>query len=190
MDTKVVAAAEQLLNSLFGERVVTDENFHGTALRIAKAYAEILDGEKDTEKQIETALSKNFPSSYDESISCTGHIAYSMCPHHLLPVKYKVSIVYMPAKNGYVVGASKLARLVDILSHRAVLQETLADDIIHALESYLCPRGIGLLLKGNHSCMQMRGVKTQGDFRVLKFTGCYKDIDRCRNEALFLFNNH
>ncbi len=186
---RVVLAANHLITSLFGNNIYKDDpNFEGTPLRMAKAFAELLSGVDQTKDQVEVLFKKTFPSTYNGTISCTNHKTHSMCPHHLLPVNYTISIVYMPKKNGSVVGASKLGRLADILAHRAVLQETLADDIIKALTSHIDPRGVGVYLKGYHLCMTNRGLKTQGAFETIKFTGIYKDIDRCRNEALFLFN--
>jgi len=187
--SKVETAAAALLEALFGEeKYKGDENFNGTPQRMANAFSELLSGEMDPAGQIRDLFRKRFPSTYDGSISCTNHKTYSICPHHLLPVTYTLSIVYMPAKEGYVIGASKIGRLADILAHRAILQETLVEDIIVSLNTYIKPRGVGVYLKGYHHCMTSRGLKTQGAFETIKFTGVYKDIDRCRNEALFLFN--
>lgn len=190
MDKSAVeSAAGLLLKALFGQDILTDPNFEETPARIARAYGEILSGVIDTDAQVADVLKTAFPSNFNESITLTNHITYSMCPHHMLPVKYKVSLVYMPQKNGKVLGASKLGRLVDIFAHRAVLQETLIEDVISALDTHISPRGIGMHVIGEHMCMSMRGLRTQGKFGTMKFTGVYRDIDRCRNEALFIFQN-
>lgn len=162
-----------------------DENFTDTPKRVAKAYFEIFGGVKDTDKQIEEILSSSFPSDgYDQMIVCSGIRAYSMCPHHLLPVEYDVNVGYIPAEDGSVLGVSKLARIVEVLAKQPILQETLTKQIGESLER-VRPGGVMVTVSGTHYCMRMRGVKMQaGGITTSYNSGAFRDDAKTREEFL------
>jgi GTP cyclohydrolase I len=136
-----------------------DPNFIDTPNRVAKAYVEIFSGLSDTEKQVEEILSATFPTTYSQMIVETHLTTFSMCPHHLLPVRYDVSVGYLPSEQGRVLGLSKLPRLVEVLAHRPILQEELTEQITSQLMRLKNCLGAICVIKGEHLCMHMRGVR-------------------------------
>lgn len=133
-----------------------DPNFKDTPKRIARAYAEIFEG-INCEEQVKEILTSTFPSNYNGIIIAEGINCFSVCPHHLLPVEYIVNLGYMPGK--YVLGLSKLTRIVELMAKAPKLQEDFTSDVISLLEKYLEPKGAIIQVKGKHYCMAMRGVK-------------------------------
>ena len=111
----------------------TDINFKDTPARVSRMYDEIFSGIQDTDRQIQDILNSSFPSDYDQMILLRDVEVFSMCPHHFLPVHYHISVAYVPSEKGYVLGLSKLARLVEVLAKRPVLQEQLTKDIAEHL---------------------------------------------------------
>ncbi len=150
-----IALLLQAFESEFGVDITT-ENFIETSKRVSRAYRELLSGEVDTNKQIDEILNKSFPTKYGGMVVAANVESFSLCPHHLLPVSYVTNIGYIP--NERVLGISKLVRIVDLLSKRLVLQETLTTDITEALMR-LNPQGIIIQIYGKHGCMGCRGVK-------------------------------
>ena len=84
---------------------------------------------------------------------------FSMCEHHLLPFHGVAHLAYIPAKDGRVVGLSKMARLVDVFARRPQVQERLTTEIADALEAHLSPRGVLVVVEAEHLCMSMRGIR-------------------------------
>jgi GTP cyclohydrolase IA len=139
---------------------LTDENFTDTPKRIARAYAEIFEGVKNTGQQIQNILSSAFPCDYDQLILAKHIEVFSMCPHHFLPVQYVIHAAYIPSKEGgKVIGISKLSRLVEVLAKRPVLQEQLVEDVTKYLMQLDGCAGAACIAEGIHFCMAMRGVK-------------------------------
>jgi len=136
---------------------LTDENFTDTPARVARMYREILSGVKDTQQQIQHILNSTFPCHNDHLILVKDIEVFSLCPHHLLPVHYKMHIGYLPQNK--VIGISKLARLAEILARRPILQEQLVDDISTYLMDIEGVLGAGCVAEAVHYCMAMRGVK-------------------------------
>lgn len=135
-----------------------DANFKDTPKRVARAYAEIFSGIKNTKEQVKDILSTAFPSECNGLIIAKDVRVFSMCPHHLLPVDYTISVAYIPSPDGRVLGISKLSRLVEVLAGRPVLQEQLGEDITNSLMGLDGCVGAGCLIEGKHYCMIMRGV--------------------------------
>ena len=161
---------------------LSDENFKDTPKRIARAYREIFSGLKNTDEKINEVLSTSFPSEgYNSMIFCPDIVAYSMCPHHLLPVEYKVTIAYIPSNEGKVLGASKIPRIIDILSQRPVLQEKFTTDLIKTFEK-INPIGVAVVVSGIHYCMRMRGVKKQTSFESSAMSGVFMKEASTRKE--------
>lgn len=165
----------------------SDVNFKDTPKRVARAYYEIFEGVKDTEEQVKQILGTGFPAEgMNSMVTATGVVAFSMCPHHLLPVEYRINIGYIPKPDGQVLGISKLARLCQVLAKRPVLQETLCEDIANALMSIDC-EGVGVAIAGRHMCMRMRGVKAiNSSVYVQSMKGCFLEDNSCREEFLLL----
>ena len=129
----------------------------GTPDRIARMCEEIFGG---TDEEAEKALSVTFNCSNDDLVLEKDIQFYSMCEHHLLPFYGKAHIAYLP--NGKVAGLSKLARTVEAYARRAQIQEQLTEQIANAMMKYLNPRGVMIVIKAEHMCMTMRGIKKPG----------------------------
>jgi GTP cyclohydrolase I len=132
-----------------------DANFTHTPERYARALREMF--------YPEATDWATFAESYNDFILLRGHQVFSLCPHHALPVALRVSLAYVP--NGHVLGLSKLARLLDEANDKPLLQEKFTMDALTKLQS-VCPdvRGAACAVSGRHSCLSMRGVKSQADF--------------------------
>lgn len=179
-------AAKHIIMGLHEMGFKTDyDNFHDTPKRFARAYSEIFSGCKDTEGQVRRILSTSFPSQGSENmVVAKDIICFSACPHHLLPVEYHVCVGYIPKKDGSVLGISKLARLVNVLSKRPALQETFTQEICDALDS-VGSMGSIALVEGQHMCMRMRGAKaTNTTITTTSVSGYFKDNPTTKQEFL------
>ncbi|NIM92357.1 MAG: GTP cyclohydrolase I FolE [Anaerolineales bacterium] len=131
-----------------------------TPYRVAKMYRELLEGyQQDVETIINGAM---FDVEYGEGeMVVVSDIEYSsMCEHHMLPFTGKAHVAYIPSKK--VVGLSKIPRLVDMFARRLQVQERLTNEVADALEGAIDPDGVMVVVKGNHSCASLRGVKKHG----------------------------
>jgi len=152
-----------------------DANFKETPARFAKSYAEIFRGlNADSDEELQGIFSKHFPANYNEMIVTKNVTAWSMCPHHFLPVRYEISFAYIPSNR--VIGLSKVPRVIQLLAARPALQEQLTTDIVQIFEKYLQPKGCIVKVSGEHMCMQMRGVRATDSCVVTNaFTGCFEN---------------
>ncbi len=111
---------------------------------------------------------------------------YSLCEHHLLPFYGKAHVAYIP--NGYITGLSKIARVVDIDSHRLRVQERLTQQINDCIRDTLNPLGVMVVIEARHMCMQMRGVEKQNSVTVTSnFCGAF-DRQKTREEFMNLIS--
>lgn len=183
-------AAWNLLQALSEELGLNlnDENFDDTPARISRMYREILSGLKDTDKQVEKILNSAFPCNNDQLVLVKDIEAFSMCPHHFLPVHYKIHIAYIPSVR--VVGLSKLARLANILAKRPVLQEQFVEDVSSSLMKIEGCLGAACIAEGAHYCMVMRGVR-QSQSRTItsSLKGVFLEDARARQELMQLIGN-
>ncbi len=133
------------------------EGLKGTPRRIAEMYTELFTGlGVDPKKE----LAVGFDEGHHEMVILKDIPFYSMCEHHLLPFFGLAHVGYIP--KGRIVGASKLARAVEILSKRPQLQERLTSQIAEAVVEALAPNGVGVVIEAEHMCMTLRGVKKPG----------------------------
>jgi GTP cyclohydrolase I len=128
-----------------------------TPRRYLDTLAEMTGGRHADIKDI---LSAQFPCEGCRLVEASGIRFGSVCPHHLLPYSGTATIRYRPA--GRVVGLSKLARLVDALARRLVLQEQLAADIADAIMVNLKPHGVEVEVRARHGCVECRGARQAG----------------------------
>ncbi len=135
------------------------EGLQGTPRRVAEMYAEIFQGmDMDPAKELETG----FEEGHHEMVILSDIPFYSLCEHHLLPFFGVAHIGYIPNEHGRVVGASKLARVVDILAKRPQLQERMTTQIADSISNALQPDGVAVVIQAEHLCMTMRGIKKPG----------------------------
>ena len=134
-----------------------DPNFVETPKRVAKVYKEIFAGLDHTREDVENIFKTCFPTEYKGMVFEKNITVFSMCPHHFLPVRYEVSVGYIP--DGCGVGLSKLVRVIELLAKRPALQETFTKEIVELIEKNMHTKGAICMVRGEHYCMQMRGVK-------------------------------
>ena len=128
-----------------------------TPMRVAKAMQVLTRGyEMDAHKVLTDAL---FEEKYNQMVIVKDIDFFSMCEHHMIPFYGKAHVAYIP--NGYITGLSKIARVVDIYSHRLQVQERLTQQIRECIEQTLHPLGVMVVIEAKHMCMQMRGVEKQ-----------------------------
>ena len=129
-----------------------------------------------------------FKENYDEMVVIKSIDFYSLCEHHLLPFFGKAHVAYIP--DGKVIGLSKVPRIVDIYARRLQLQERLTQNIAKTINDVLNPKGVAVLLEGNHMCMQMRGVQKQNSVTTSSFMmGLFREDARTRKEFLNIINS-
>ena len=153
-----------------------------TPERAAKAFQFLTQGYQQSAAEIlNSAL---FKEDYSEMVVVKDIEVYSLCEHHLLPFYGKAHIAYIP--NGYVVGLSKIPRVVDVFARRLQVQERMTHEILHSINDTLKPLGVAVVIEAAHMCMMMRGVQKQNSSTTTSaFTGAFRNMET-RNEFLSL----
>ncbi|MBL8574257.1 MAG: GTP cyclohydrolase I FolE [Hyphomicrobiaceae bacterium] len=149
------------------------EGLVDTPRRVAKAYAELFKGYRENIPEI---LDRVFEEveGYNDIVLLRDIPYYSHCEHHMVPFMGKAHIAYYPREG--VVGLSKLARLVDAFARRLQTQEAMTAQIAGAIQEYLNPRGVAVMVEGEHMCMVMRGIQKTGVQTITtRFTGKFED---------------
>jgi GTP cyclohydrolase I len=150
--------------------------------RVARMYVELFAGLR---KDPRVHLQKKFTQKYDEMVLEKDIEFASICEHHLLPFLGKAHIAYLP--NGKIVGLSKLARVVEVLSRRPQVQERMTEELADLLMEELEPRGVGVIVEAAHTCMTIRGVRKPGSFCMTSaMRGAFKDNQSTRAELMAL----
>jgi GTP cyclohydrolase I len=135
---------------------VHDENFADTAKRAAKGLHELIHDQKQVRTDVDALLAKTFPAKYTEMVISKHNTCFGMCPHHLLPVIYRISMAYIPTEK--VLGLSKLSRLARLIARAPRLQEDLTHELADILFENLASQGSAVYIEGLHMCMAARGV--------------------------------
>jgi len=177
-------AVREILEAL-GTQHLNEEVLAHTPRRVAAAYEEFFEHiDRDPADVLEVV----YQEKYEEMIAMRGITFHSICEHHLLPFVGTADIVYLP-QGGRIVGASKLARAVDIAASRPQLQERLTQQIADAFIQKLEPLGVLVRLQATHLCMTLRGVKKPGAQMVTSAIrgSFYRDAAQ-RAEALALIS--
>ena len=167
--------------TLLGE----DANREGllkTPMRVAKAMQFLTKGyTQDPKAILEKAL---FHEEYSHMVIVKDINFYSMCEHHMLPFYGKAHVAYIP--NGHITGLSKIARVVDIFSHRLQVQERLTHQIMECINDTLKPQGVMVVIEAKHMCMQMRGVEKQNSITTTSaYSGVFEAM-KVREEFMSL----
>ncbi|MCR5076906.1 MAG: GTP cyclohydrolase I FolE [Prevotella sp.] len=145
------------------------EGLEKTPMRVAKAMQVLTRGyTQDPHKVLTDAL---FAEKYDQMVIVKDIDFFSMCEHHMLPFYGKAHVAYIP--NGYITGLSKIARVVDIFSHRLQVQERLTEQVMQCINDTLHPQGVMVVIEAKHMCMQMRGVEKQNSITT---TSAYSGV--------------
>lgn len=169
--------AALILEGLIGPAWQMDRNYEDTPRRVANFYAEMF---KPRSCQLTT-----FPEKHDQMIILRRHVEYTLCPHHLLPVRLDISCAYIPPEA--VLGLSKLVRLIQTHLEEPILQEAITDSLADELMRIdPPPLGSAVLVYGEHACMQIRGARSTGDVVTSAMRGVFLSNPDTRNEFLSL----
>jgi GTP cyclohydrolase IA len=155
------------------------ESLQGTPGRMARAYAELF-----TPREFDLTTFPN-DEGYDELVLARDIPVRSVCEHHLLPFVGVAHVGYLPGER--IVGLSKLARIVEHFACRPQVQERLTKQVADWLCDQLHPRGVGVLIEAEHSCMTLRGVRSTGSTTVTSaLLGSLREDARSRQEFFAL----
>jgi GTP cyclohydrolase IA len=156
-----------------------------TPRRVARMYKEMFAGLNTNPAK---HLRVTFPETYDEIVLVRDISFTSMCEHHLLPFSGMAHVAYIP--NGRVTGLSKLARVVEDVARRPQVQERMTAEIADLIERELQTSGAAVVIKAEHSCMSIRGVRKPGSQTVTSaLRGVFKTNQSSRAEVMSLINN-
>ena len=184
-EKRVLAPMAEAVYSLL-EGVGEDPEREGlvkTPERVARSLRFLTSGyRQDPEQLLKKAV---FTESYDEMVLVKDIDIYSMCEHHMLPFFGKAHVAYIP--DGKIVGLSKIPRVVEVFARRLQVQERLTQQIRDAIQSVLCPRGVGVVIEATHMCMVMRGVEKQNSLTTTSaMSGEFLTNQSTRSEFLRL----
>ncbi|MFA6185848.1 MAG: GTP cyclohydrolase I FolE [Phycisphaerae bacterium] len=180
---KIEKAVKEILLAL-GENP-NREGLKLTPKRVAKMYAELLSGPSENPKEFVKSI---FKEKCDEVVLLRDIPFSSICEHHLMPFIGKAHIAYLP--GDFVIGVSKLARIVDSFAKRLQVQERLTSQIADFLIDTLNPQGVAVVLEASHSCMTIRGIKKPGSVMITSaIRGIFKRDPRSRAEVMSLIHN-
>ncbi|HEZ7987238.1 MAG TPA: GTP cyclohydrolase I FolE [Ruminococcus sp.] len=161
------------------------EGLRDTPQRVARMYEEVFEGISYTNHQIAEMFGKTFEAA-DSDDSETAVVmkditVFSYCEHHMaLMYDMTVNVAYIP--RGKVIGLSKIARICDMAAKRLQLQERLGKDIAEIISEATGAPDVGVLIKGNHSCMTARGIRNSTAQTVTKtFCGAFRNDPQLRN---------
>ena len=174
---------EELFTDLL-KNLGEDPNRQGlmkTPSRAAKAMQFLTGGyHQDVDKILNEAI---FDENYDEMVIVKDIEFYSLCEHHILPFWGRCHVGYLPRNR--IIGLSKIPRIVDMFSRRLQVQERLTREIAEALETALDPRGVAVVIEGQHLCMMARGVQKQAPKMTTNvMRGTFRDDSSTRAEFL------
>jgi GTP cyclohydrolase I len=154
-----------------------------TPLRVAESYEFLTSGyQADPKLLINEAV---FAHDADQMIIARDIGVFSLCEHHMLPFFGRCHVGYIP--SGKVLGVSKIARLVDMYARRLQIQERMTEQIAHAIEDAVEPRGVGVMIEARHLCMTMRGVEQTNSLMVTSSVlGTFRSSEVTRAEFMAL----
>jgi len=179
---KAVTAIIKAIGEDPGREGLTD-----TPRRVAEMYAELFMGLNVDPRE---ELAVGFEEGHREMVVLKDIQFYSMCEHHLLPFYGVAHVGYIPNAEGRVVGASKLARVVEIVARRPQLQERMTTQIADAIVDGLKPAGVGVVIQAEHLCMMMRGIKKPGSAVITSAVrGSFRNKSTTRAEFFSLIQS-
>ena len=160
------------------------EGLIDTPARVARAYAELTQGLRQTAHDV---LTTTFDIGHDELVLVRDIELWSMCEHHLVPFTGVAHVGYIPEETGRITGLSKLARLVDVYAKRPQVQERLTTQVADSMMEILGARGVIVVIEAEHLCMTMRGVRKAGARTITSAVrGTMLTSQATRSEAMSL----
>ena len=185
---KIMKAVTMIIEAIGDDP--TREGLIGTPDRVARMYEEIYEGMAYSNDQIAEMFSTCFETSEDNDslVTITDIPVFSSCEHHLaLMYDMNVSIGYIPTK-GRVIGLSKAARIAEMCAHRLQLQEKLGEDIAEVIKKVTGSEDVIVVIKGKHSCMTSRGVKSPAVTKTATIHGRFITVSDLRKEFYSLLD--
>ncbi len=193
--SKIDAYNPELIKKLSGhyyeilKLIGEDSNRDGllkTPERVAKALQFLTHGyDLNPEELLRSAM---FKEDYKQMVIVKDIEIYSLCEHHMLPFIGKAHVAYIP--NEYIVGLSKIPRVVDAFARRLQVQERLTTQIKDCINNTLKPLGVAVVIEAEHLCMRMRGIQKQNSIATTSdFTGAFC-VDKTRQEFIHLLSSN
>ena len=175
---RIERAVEEILLAI-GEDPAR-EGLSDTPRRIAQAYEFLFSG---LSRDPAAAIDASFHEDYAGMVVLKDIQFFSMCEHHLLPFWGMAHVGYIP--SGQIVGASKLARVIETLAKRPQLQERLTDDAAATIAKVIKPQGVAVVVEAEHMCIAMRGIQKPGSRMITSaMRGLFLSDPRTRNEFM------
>lgn len=175
------ARAEQALDALLDALGVdlADPNLRGTAARAAGAWVEVLT--EGHHADLSRVLGRLFPTDQDGALVVSDIPFISTCPHHLLPLRGRAHVALLPA--GRVPGFGNVAKLVDVLAHRLVLQESLTQSIADELRRLAQAQAAACVIEAEHLCVAVTDPARQNArFRTVAGAGTRRKVESLLRE--------
>ena len=179
---KVKKAVATIITALGGD--VTSDSLKDTPKRVAKMYEEIFQGMRYTNDELVELFGKCFDEPNARDLVVVSNIpAFSYCEHHMaLMYNMKISVAYIPDER--VIGLSKIARIVDLVTRRLQLQERIGQDVAYIIEKICNTHDVMVVVDGEHSCMTARGIKKPGTVtHSAVLHGRFRDSQALRQEV-------
>ena len=191
-DSRILKNITEILQHI-GEDPTRD-GLKDTPKRVVKMWGELFQGYDESKRpKVSVFLNGSDGLTYDQMIIDTGDY-HSFCEHHMIPFFGQYWFGYIPDSKGNIIGLSKVARIVDYHAAKLQIQERLVHDIVEHIWEELVqggiprPVGMGLVMKGEHLCKTMRGVKKKGQMTTTKLKGAFLDNPAVRGEFLNSIN--
>lgn len=185
MDLKKIEEGVRLILEGIGENL-DRPGIKDTPQRVATLYSDIFGSISLSQDELESCISPIEGEYHDEMVLIKDIPFYSICEHHMLPFFGKAHIAYIPG-GGRMVGLSKLARLLEILSKKPQVQERLTTQVADTIEKCIRPKGTMVIINAEHLCMSMRGVKKEGTKTITSAVrGLFRSRKSTRDEMLVL----
>lgn len=178
-------AVQAILDVVEGTENSRREGLRDTPKRVAKAMQHWFGGYNADIAGILSTQFQDGGEGYDEMVVVKDIPFYSKCEHHMADIFGTATVAYIP--NGRVVGLSKISRVVDAFARRLQVQERLTKQIADALVEHLQPKGVGVVIRARHMCMESRGICQQGHYTITSaLRGVLKDEADARAEFMAL----
>ena len=172
---KIQTAVQMILEAI-GEDI-SREGLAETPKRVARFWADFADYDPGNTATVFTHNGK-----YNQMVAVTGMKVWSLCEHHLLPFWCHVNVAYIP--NGKAIGLSKIARIAHDKAHALQMQERLAEQIAEAVSNAAQCNDVAVLVAGEHTCMTIRGIKTEGLMTSSALRGAFRENHETRSEFM------
>ena len=186
MRDKIRLAWVQILRALYGESWKNDPNLIDSPDRIANSIVNERCSGINSEVECREILNSTFLSEYDGMVIISPIIVSSLCPHHFENINYLIHFGYIP--KGNVVGLSKPIKVMRLMAQQPILQEDYTKKLADLFWDALQPEGLGIIVKGQHSCMTARGLHQLGGINTItsEVRGWFRDNGYIKDEFLKL----